>query len=1792
LNLSKRIKHQTLKEHIRNEYKKYGTVKNVILEDREDNRIAIVHLSEKREVRRACEATDGRYLFNAILDVYDSSESDRHEFPFFSSRTLFIGNLEKVTTYEDLKRQFFKYGKILKIDLKKINGVTRYAFVQFAKLDDARLAVHRMQREKLGKNIVSTCYARSIKSQVLWFSGALPYRGHEIDPEFGESFFRRVFEQFGTVRSLILDRRSPKQSQILVAFSDVVGSNKAYIEFKENRRKLTNSRWSCDFASEELVQSVTDDMHKNNVLSRSEIINHWGDIIAKLKKAQEDDEFRMVGSDYEYRKYTKLSERIDRDNSAERKRYRSRDSRSRSRERYRSKRSRSRSRGRDSPRRKKSKGNVSFGRVHSPSPRRRSREPRRRGSTSSSSSSRSRSRSPESKGKKSKKRSKKSRYERKKKRSSRERKRYRDRKVRSHSESKSSSSESSSDRSTSTDRSSSRKRMMDLSEAQLEQMRKNISGELKGKFDGASYPKVTIENDHFKDKAESIEKKILTTATGNVVVKVNKPIEPHMLPLPSQKVLDEMLSAKKPDRNSRPASPLKKLPEDIPLKQIFDRRHLKDDEGNVTPTQDEEEKSDKKNLTNKKSAPIVLPVLPPAAKAKKAQDNASLTSTSPSQAASSSREKPREEVLMSPKRNQQLMTVYSGAAMGKHEKKKQMAQKAQTSLLNGAHNASDALEKEARKRKEELKKKEISIPKDDPKKKALKPIQAANPKKAFLQRAGPTKKFLEDPLRSIGEEDYDDFRKEILQALSEVRQESEHIPETEEPFIPVLQKTPPRENPSLEHLFNCNNTGTPAPVQYTETNNSERKLPYGCRVTKKTTTGSGVMEQAKIQTYLQRIIKPEEFLIDSNVKRWDIFEEDRERIKSSPWMRQDDSSESPFVAKPGVFDFYQDWNGSIETDLEQLSAAVDQVLGIGIPPNNTDLPVEEMDHEGFFPKDEFVSHNEENVKSEPMEQNVSVNGEVKAEPEEDEEQEKLKMLQAVDRRNSVKSDKEAKKEKKERTRKKSRKTSSDVEGPDRKVSREKNQSPSRKTSASSESAAQSSSPTSEILSPKPATDLDIHEVEKTNQSVRERMEDMMRRKTKGSNKKRPGKYRRPSIPENDEEKAVDDAVKNLSFEDKNESKGAEEDLKTNAADQCERNAELDAALAGLEADYEPPKIKPETTTSPEKTFETKLIPSTSSQNEEKEDRGAPSEQVAKTEIKSPKKSVIESPKKNEQLSNPTPKSIPDLPQNLFRKRFKLQERRPSVKTEAESIKNENKNDAPSDASNAQVQIPPTDEIVKAEPKPTERNVSPFRSSHSQSSVATKLSSPVKVSLPDRRHSQSEIIKPELTERVERKLSTASGTSEISNASNSGFSTSVPIQLPNTSKLETIVPPASKRYTSGPIRLAGASTTLHTTHKPTGMMAIQQPAIQTVPAPRIAVMVPRPVILSPSTPQSIPPGVMRSTMPLTTQTQIITGPRLTSSSPQVIIQRPITMQQGVINAPVQGQKNQISFVAPQTFGVRMVQPIPGRQVLVNIPTTAHSAFAGQKPAPKIEHVKSEKKSGEEKPQKQMLSFPITGSSRVPQTRPDNSVICGTALHSQRLPIPATFISPQPQQSNRPLSNDRNDRERLLDRHKLLWQGYLSIKNDTATVHLNLIHGNADVPMEFLPRATGDTSSAPPPNRMATLKIVQRMRLEQNQLDKVAEQIEKPSTCCTMVALPCGTDERDVHTQTDALQKKFIEYLKEKRSAGIVNVNSSRNPHILHIFPPCDFTTNTLRRLAPDFLKMVHHLPMLLVVIAPQ
>ena len=69
--------------------------------------------------------------------------------------------------------------------------------------------------------------------------------------------------------------------------------------------------------------------------------------------------------------------------------------------------------------------------------------------------------------------------------------------------------------------------------------------------------------------------------------------------------------------------------------------------------------------------------------------------------------------------------------------------------------------------------------------------------------------------------------------------------------------------------------------------------------------------------------RPEEFSIQSNIKRLDIFEEDRQRIQRSALNSEKPTVE--LISQPGVFNFYQDWSDAILSDLEQLTAAVDQV---------------------------------------------------------------------------------------------------------------------------------------------------------------------------------------------------------------------------------------------------------------------------------------------------------------------------------------------------------------------------------------------------------------------------------------------------------------------------------------------------------------------------------------------------------------------------------------------------------------------------------------------------------------------------------------------------------------------------------------------------------------------------------------------------------------------------------------------------------------------------------------------------
>lgn len=163
--------------------------------------------------------------------------------------------------------------------------------------------------------------------------------------------------------------------------------------------------------------------------------------------------------------------------------------------------------------------------------------------------------------------------------------------------------------------------------------------------------------------------------------------------------------------------------------------------------------------------------------------------------------------------------------------------------------------------------------------------------------------------------------------------------------------------------------------------------------------------------------------------------------------------------------------------------------------------------------------------------------------------------------------------------------------------------------------------------------------------------------------------------------------------------------------------------------------------------------------------------------------------------------------------------------------------------------------------------------------------------------------------------------------------------------------------------------------------------------------------------------------------------------------------------------------------------------------------------------------------------------------------------------------------------------LLQRYPVMWQGLLALKTDQAAVQMHFVFGNPKVASGSLP--CNSDGSTPP------LRIAQRMRLEQTQLEGVARKMQTDNEHCMLLALPCGRDHIDVLQQSTNLSSGFITYLQQKQAAGIVNIpapGSEQAAYVVHIFPSCEFANENLARIAPDLLHRVSDLAHLLIVIA--
>ncbi|XP_030640423.1 RNA-binding protein 15 [Chanos chanos] len=153
--------------------------------------------------------------------------------------------------------------------------------------------------------------------------------------------------------------------------------------------------------------------------------------------------------------------------------------------------------------------------------------------------------------------------------------------------------------------------------------------------------------------------------------------------------------------------------------------------------------------------------------------------------------------------------------------------------------------------------------------------------------------------------------------------------------------------------------------------------------------------------------------------------------------------------------------------------------------------------------------------------------------------------------------------------------------------------------------------------------------------------------------------------------------------------------------------------------------------------------------------------------------------------------------------------------------------------------------------------------------------------------------------------------------------------------------------------------------------------------------------------------------------------------------------------------------------------------------------------------------------------------------------------------------------------------------MAWQGMLLLKNSNFPASMHLLEGDLGVAVSLL--IDGSTG-----NKVAQLRITQRLRLDQPKMDEVSRRIKVagPGGYAILLAVPGSSEDllssSDPASSTQRPLRNLVSYLKQKQAAGVISlpVGGSRdkdNTGVLHAFPPCDFSQQFLDPSAKAFAK---------------
>lgn len=150
---------------------------------------------------------------------------------------------------------------------------------------------------------------------------------------------------------------------------------------------------------------------------------------------------------------------------------------------------------------------------------------------------------------------------------------------------------------------------------------------------------------------------------------------------------------------------------------------------------------------------------------------------------------------------------------------------------------------------------------------------------------------------------------------------------------------------------------------------------------------------------------------------------------------------------------------------------------------------------------------------------------------------------------------------------------------------------------------------------------------------------------------------------------------------------------------------------------------------------------------------------------------------------------------------------------------------------------------------------------------------------------------------------------------------------------------------------------------------------------------------------------------------------------------------------------------------------------------------------------------------------------------------------------------------------------------VWQGALILKSSLFPAKFHLTDGDTDIVDSLMKDEEGKHH----------LRITQRLRLDQPKLEDVQKRISTSSSHAIFLGLPGSTSSvassDDASVQTRPL-RNLVSYLKQKEAAGVISLlnKETEATGVLYSFPPCDFSTELLKRtchnLTEEGLKEDH------------